>query len=372
MRVLHLIARLNVGGTARYITRLAEDMPGRGIETFVATGLVQGDESEDPSAQLIDVIRVASLGRAINPLKDWRARQEFLKIIDEVQPDVLHTHTFKAGVIGRARIDQINKAAGRELTFVHTFHGHLFDDPEFSGTKNWAITALERRYAMRTDTLVTVGEQVSRDLLQREVGNPQQYINIPPGIDALQITPRKQAFANLNITDDGRIVIGWIARVTGVKNPLRALEVARAIPEAHFVMAGGGDLLETIRAAAPSNVTVLGWADAGDLFGVSDIVLSTSENEGMPIALIEAQLAGKPVVATDVGAVAEVIANGETGFVVTKQTAQLVNAINKLIANPQLRQQFGTAAANRATELFSAERMINSHLELYQSLRKHN
>jgi glycosyltransferase involved in cell wall biosynthesis len=208
--------------------------------------------------------------------------------------------------------------------------------------------------------------------LQREVGNPNQYVNIPPGVDSLHITPHKQAFANLNITDDGRIVIGWIARVTGVKNPLRALEVARAIPEAHFVMAGGGDLLERVKIEAPSNVTVLGWADARDLFGVSDIVLSTSENEGMPIALIEAQLAGKPVVATDVGAVAEVIANGETGFVVAKQTAQLVSAINKLIANPQLRQQFGTAAANRAAELFSVERMINAHLELYQSLRKQN
>jgi glycosyltransferase involved in cell wall biosynthesis len=370
MRVLHLIARLNVGGTARYITRLAKDMPGRGIETSVATGYVQGEETEDPTAEFIDVIRVASLGRAINPLKDLPARNEFLKIIEKVQPDVLHTHTFKAGVIGRARISQIYRAAGKELKFVHTFHGHLFDDPEFSSSKNWAITALERRYAMRTNTLVTVGEQVSKDLLQREVGNPNQYLNIPPGVNPLLITPRQQAFANLNLEDDGRIVIGWIARVTGVKNPLRALEVACAIPEAHFVMAGGGDLLETIRAAAPSNVTVLGWADARDVFGVSDIVLSTSENEGMPIALIEAQLAGKPVVATNVGAVAEVIANGDTGYVVAKQTIDLVAAIKKLINDPHVRERFGVMATIRATSLFSVERMINAHYELYQSLRE--
>ena len=370
MRVLHLIARLNVGGTARYITRLVEEMPGRGIETLVATGYVQGKETEDPSTEVIDVIRVASLGRAINPIKDLQARNELLKIVEKVQPDVLHTHTFKAGVIGRARIRQINRAAGKEMKFVHTFHGHLFDDPEFSSTKNWAITALERRYAMRTNALVTVGEQVGKDLLQREVGNPNQYLNIPPGVDPLGITPRQQAFANLHIEDDGRIVIGWIARVTGVKNPLRALEVALAIPDAHFVMAGGGDLLETIRAAAPGNVTVLGWADARDLFGVSDIVLSTSENEGMPIALIEAQLAGKPVVATNVGAVAEVIANGETGYVVATKTVDLVAAINKLITNPQLRERFGVVATVRATSLFSVERMINAHLELYQSLRE--
>jgi len=368
MRVLHLIARLNVGGTARYITRLAQEMPSRGIETLVATGSVQGAEAEDPSTQEINVIRIPSLGRAISPFKDLRARQELLEIIQQVQPDVLHTHTFKAGVLGRARIDQVKQASGQDLKFVHTFHGHLFDDPEFAGAKNWAITALERRYGMRTTTLVTVGEQVSRDLLQREVGNPHQYVNIPPGVDALDIPPRKQAFANLNIADDGRIVIGWIARVTGVKNPMRALEVARAIPEAHFVMAGGGDLLETVKAAAPDNVTVLGWTDARDLFGISDIVLSTSENEGMPIALIEAQLARKPVVATDVGAVAEVIADGETGYVVAKQTSALVDAINKLISNPHLREEFGTKAGQRAASLFSVERMINSHLELYQSL----
>ena len=370
MRVLHVIARLNVGGTARYITRLAEEMPGRGVETFVASGFVQGAESEDPSAQAINVMRIASLGRAINPLKDLQARRELLEIIEKVQPDVLHTHTFKAGVIGRARILQIHRAAGKELQFVHTFHGHLFDDPEFSGGRSWAITALERRYAMRSKALVVVGEQVSQDLLEREIGNPNQYVNIPPGVDALHITPRTQAFSNLNLPDDGRIVIGWIARVTGVKNPLRALEVARAIPEAHFVIAGGGDLLETIKANAPSNVSVLGWSDAKDVFGVSDIVLSTSENEGMPIALIEAQLAGKPVVATDVGAVAEVIANGKTGFVVPKQTAQLVDAINKLIAKPQLRDQFGILAATRAQALFSVERMINAHVELYQGLHE--
>jgi glycosyltransferase involved in cell wall biosynthesis len=370
MRVLHLIARLNLGGTARYITRLAEEMPARGIETFVAAGSVQGAESEDPSAHEIDVIRVPSLGRAINPVKDLPARKELLEIIAKVQPDVLHTHTFKAGVLGRARINQVKAAAGKELKFVHTFHGHLFDDPEFSEAKIWAITALERRYAMRTNTLVTVGERVSQDLLQREIGNPNQYINIPPGVDALAITARQPAFANLNLNDDGRLVIGWIARVTGVKNPLRALEVARALPTAHFVIAGGGDMLETIKAAAPSNVTVLGWADARDLFGVSDIVLSTSENEGMPIALIEAQLAGKPVVATDVGAVAEVIAHGETGFVVSRESAELVKAINTLINNPQLREQFGSAAAKRATTLFSVERMINSHVEMYQSLHE--
>lgn len=372
MRVLHLIARLNVGGTARYITRLAEEMPARGVETFVATGSVQGNEVEDPSAAQIDVLRVASLGRAINPVNDLRARKELLDIVRTLKPDVLHTHTFKAGAIGRANINQLQKAAGKDVKFVHTFHGHLFDDPEFSGMKSTAIVSLERRLAKSTDKLVTVGKRVGEDLLRRQIGQADQYVSIAPGVDRLEITPRELAFAYLRLVDDGRLVVGWIARVTGVKNPQRALEVARKLPNVHFVIAGGGDLLDQIKAAAPANVSVVGWCDARDLFGVSDIILSTSENEGMPIALIEAQMAGKPVVATDVGSVSEVIMDGESGFVTPKSADYLVTALQKLIADKQLRQEFGIEAMQYSLDHFSVVRMIDLHAKLYESLKSLN
>ncbi len=369
MRVLHLIARLNVGGTARYITRLAEELPLRGFETVVATGFVQGDEVEDPSAQEIDVLRIPSLGRAINPMSDLRARKELLEVVRHVKPDVLHTHTFKAGAIGRTNTDRLKSAAGTDVKFVHTFHGHLFDDPEFSGMKSSAIVALERRLAKSTDKLVTVGKKVGEDLIRRGIGHPNQYVSIAPGVDPLDITPRDQAFANLKIHDDGRLIVGWIARVTSVKNPLRALEVARAIPNVHFVIAGGGDLVEQIRQQAPDNVSVIGWSDARDLIGISDIILSTSENEGMPIALIESQMAGKPVVATDVGSVSEVIIDEESGFVTPKSADYLVMALQKLISNKELRENFGVAATDYSHTRFSVERMINEHCDLYESLK---
>lgn len=368
MRVLHLIARLNVGGTARYITRLAEEMPSRGIETFVATGFVQGNEAEDPSAQEIDVLRIPSLGRAINPINDLRARKELEDIIERIRPDVLHTHTFKAGAIGRTNTDRLKTVAGTDVKFVHTFHGHLLDDPEFSGMKGTAIVALERRLAKSTDKLVTVGRRVGEDLLRREIGRLDQYVSIAPGVDPLEITPRERAFANLKLVDDNRMVVGWIARVTGVKNPMRALEVARALPEVHFVLAGGGDLLDQVKSQAPENVSVIGWSDARDLLGISDIILSTSENEGMPIALIEAQMAGKPVVATDVGSVVEVIVDGETGFVTPKSADYLVTALRKLISDSALRKDFGLAATQFAQTRFSVERMIDHHRDLYESL----
>jgi len=362
MRVLHVIARLNVGGTARYITQLANELPKHGIENFVATGFVQGAEVEDESAQSIEIIRIPSMGRSINPLKDHLARRQLEKIITQVKPDIIHTHTFKAGYITRIK--------NQSIPVIHTFHGHLLDDPEFSGLKSKVIIEVERILARKSVKLVTVGRRVSEELLEKRIGSKDQYINIPPGVVALNVTPKAEARRNLNLSDDGKPIVGWIARVTGVKNPMLALQVADAMPETQFVLAGGGDLLEKVRSAAPSNVKVVGWAQAEDLFGVSDIILSTSENEGMPIALIEAQLAGKPVIATDVGSVSEVILNHETGILTSKNAGSIVLALESLLLNKQKRSEMSTLAISRANALFSVERMINAHIALYKSIMK--
>jgi glycosyltransferase involved in cell wall biosynthesis len=362
MRVLHVIARLNVGGTARYITQLANELPKHGIETFVATGFVQGSEVEDESAHNIDLIRIPSMGRSINPIKDHFARKQLDKIIAEVKPDIIHTHTFKAGYVIRMK--------KQSVPIIHTFHGHLLDDPEFSGFKSKVIVEVERILAKKSAKLVTVGLRVSEELLGKQVGHRTQDIHIPPGGGPLEVTSRAEALQELNIEDDGRLIVGWIGRVTGVKNPMRALEVAKTLPDTRFVMAGGGNLLNQVKEAAPENVNVIGWAEAADVFGVSDIILSTSENEGMPVALIEAQMAGKPVVATDVGSVSEVIANHETGLVTNKNSGSIASAVNTLLLDSQKRKQMGKLASSRAHALFSVDRMINAHIDLYKSIVK--
>jgi glycosyltransferase involved in cell wall biosynthesis len=362
MRVLHVIARLNVGGTARYITQLANELPKHGIETFVATGFVQGAEVEDPSAQTIDLIRIPAMGRSIRPIKDHLARKQLEKIIQEVKPDIIHTHTFKAGYVIRMK--------QQAVPVVHTFHGHLLDDPEFSGFKSKLIIALEKKFAKKSAKLVTVGRRVADELLEQQIGTRNQFVNIPPGVVAVNVTPKAQALKNLNLEDNGAPIVGWIARVTGVKNPMRALEVADALPDTRFVMAGGGDLLDQVKATAPANVSVVGWAEAADLFGASDIILSTSENEGMPVALIEAQLAGKPVVATDVGSVSEVILNHETGIVTNKNAGSIASAVESLMLDKTTREEMGRLAIARAQALFSVDRMINAHIELYKSIVK--
>jgi len=333
MRVLHVIARLNVGGTARYITQLAHELPKHGIETFVATGFVQGAEVEDESAQSIDLVRIPSMGRSINPIKDHFARKQLDKIIAEVKPDIIHTHTFKAGYVIRMK--------KQSVPVIHTFHGHLLDDPEFSGIKSKIIIALERKFANNSAKLVTVGRRVADELLEENIGHRNQFVNIPPGVVAIDVTPKQQALKNLD-----------------------------ALPDTRFVMAGGGDLLEQVKATAPANVSVLGWTEAADLFGAADIILSTSENEGMPVALIEAQLAGKPVVATDVGSVSEVILNHETGIVTNKNAGSITSAVESLVIDKAKSEEMGRLAIARAQALFSVERMINAHIELYKSIVK--
>jgi glycosyltransferase involved in cell wall biosynthesis len=290
------------------------------------------------------------------------ARKQLDKIIAEVKPDIIHTHTFKAGYVIRMK--------RQPVPVIHTFHGHLLDDPEFSGFKSKVVIEVERMLAKKSAKLVTVGRRVADELLEQKIGHRSQYINIPPGVVAVDVTPKAQAIKNLNLQDNGTPIVGWIARMTGVKNPMRALEVADALPDTHFVMAGGGNLLDQVKAAAPSNVSVIGWADAADLFGASDIILSTSENEGMPVALIEAQLAGKPVVATDVGSVSEVILNHETGIVTNKNAGSIASAVESLILDKTTREEMGRLATARAQALFSVDRMINAHIELYKSIVK--
>jgi glycosyltransferase involved in cell wall biosynthesis len=362
MRVLHVIARLNVGGTARYITQLAHELPKHGIETFVATGFVQGAEVEDPSVQTFDLIRIPSMGRSIRPIKDHLARKQLEKVIADVKPDIIHTHTFKAGYVIRMK--------QQSIPVIHTFHGHLLDDPEFSGLKSKVIVQLERMLAKKSAKLVTVGRRVADELLEQNIGIRNQFVNIPPGVVAVNVTTREQALENLGLEDTGAPIVGWIARMTGVKNPMRALEVADGLPDTRFVMAGGGDQLEQVKAAAPTNVSVIGWTEAADLFGAVDIILSTSENEGMPVALIEAQLAGKPVVATDVGSVSEVILNHETGIVTNKNAGSIASAVESLILDKTTRDEMGRLATARAQALFSVDRMINAHIELYKSIVK--
>ena len=355
-KVLHVIARMNVGGTARYVSELVEAIP----DSKLATGFVQGSEVEDPSVSQLPVIRINHLGRKISLVNDYKAWRELREAVRECKPEIIHTHTFKAGLIGRL-------VRGKHK-HIHTFHGHLFEDRSFSGLEKKIITLIEKWLAPRADVLISVGHNVGKELREEGIGVGQKWVSIAPGVEALTLLEQSDARKSIGV-NESEMLIGWMARMTSVKNPNLLLQVASRLPDVQFVMAGGGDLLETIKSNAPENVKVIGWADAATFWSAVDIAISTSDNEGMPVALIEAQLAGLPVIATNVGSNSEVIQDEVTGLIASRSVDALVGAVNRFTSLPSLIRTQGGKGRERASKEFSLEKMIRSHADLYREVR---
>jgi glycosyltransferase involved in cell wall biosynthesis len=359
MKVLHVIARMNVGGTARYIEELIDGATGFGYEAELATGFVQGQEVESAGFNKKSTHRIKHLGRKISPINDLRAYFELKKVIAQINPDIIHSHTFKAGLLARLVPGQLKR--------IHTFHGHLFEDQSFSPLQKFAILRAEKFLAKRTNQFISVGIRVGEDLRYLNIGRNSKWASIAPGVRPLKKQKKSDARKKLKLPATG-LVVGWMARVTSVKNPHLALEVAKEFPEITFVIAGGGDLLAEIKASAGKNVKVIGWADSSVMWSAVDLVLSTSDNEGMPIALIEAQLAGLPVVATDVGSSAEVVKSGSTGYIVSKNKSELIRALTLLISDSKKRALFGKAAKVHAQKYFTVESMNKRYAQIYRKM----
>jgi glycosyltransferase involved in cell wall biosynthesis len=354
-KVLHVIARMNVGGTARYVSELVAAIP----NSKLATGFVQGSEVEDPCVSKLPVTRINHLGRKISPINDYKAWRELREAVRKCKPEIIHTHTFKAGLIGR-----LVRGSHKH---IHTFHGHLFEDNSFSRLEKKIITLVEKWLAPRADVLVSVGLNVGIELREAGIGVGQKWVSIAPGVEALTLPDKLEARQSIGVNRFG-ILIGWMARMTSVKNPNLLLQVASRLPDVQFVIAGGGDLLETIKSSAPTNVKVIGWADAPTFWSAVDIAISSSDNEGMPVALIEAQLAGLPVIATNVGSNSEVIEDQVTGLLTSKSVDALVDAVNRFTSLPALIRTQGDKGRERASKEFSLEKMIRSHAELYREV----
>ena len=357
-RVLHVIARFNVGGTARYLDNL---LPGLAehFETLLAVGHVQGHEIEDSRLEKIDFVRIEHLGRRISPIQDFRAYLELRRSVKQFKPQIIHSHTFKAGVLARLMFFRIPK--------VHTFHGHLMSDPEFSRRALQVIINIERRLAKVTKKLITVGEQVSKDLLQVGVGKSHKYVSIASEGQSLNFIPRNEARAALNIHMETPVVL-WMARMAPVKNPSLALEVARLLPAVTFLMGGGGELFDQIKVQAPPNVQLLSWVDAANVIPAADIFLSTSLNEGVPYSLLEVLSAGVPVVAVESGAIAEIIKNGENGILTSPYPAEIAGQIDNLFSNPAFRLESGISAFKSIAANSKKHDMASKHISLYKKV----
>jgi glycosyltransferase involved in cell wall biosynthesis len=374
VKVLQIIARMNVGGPAVIVADLMRSIDASKVEQVLITGYCDSDEADylETVATDIKATRIAGLGRSVSVVSDIRAFFALVAMIKKIAPDVIHTHTAKAGVLGRLAAI----LAGRKAKRVHTFHGHLLHG-YFSGWKVKLVIAIEKFLAKRTDILVAVGNQVKNDLLAAGIGKADQYRVFFPGlVEPAKIS--KDAARQQFAMDASDIYVAYVGRMTGIKRPDRLLNTAAEIKARNlpvkFIVAGEGDLFETTKNDAERRdlpVRFLGWRkDIGALLAASDIAILTSDNEGIPLTLIQAAQASLPIVATGVGSIGDIVAHEVNGYLVDGEPAALADALQKLAIDPVLREIMGKAGRERTSRYFSIEKMCADHTELYQLLHR--
>ncbi len=372
LHVVHVIARMNVGGPARILAGLLSDISNDRLQQTLVTGMVGDGEEDwfvvrDPGMVADDrIIRLEGFGRAIAPLRDLRTRRALTRLLDDLQPDVVQTHTAKAGQLGR-------RAALRAGTphLIHTFHGHTLHG-YFPRPLSALFTWLERRLARRTDDLVAVGSRVRDELLAAGIGTVDQYTVLPPGVADEGVLDRDVARSEIDLPEHDRAVVAFIGRLSGVKRPDRFLEAAELVaarhPETIFLVVGDGDQrlrLESLPLSA--DVRFLGWrGDIARIHAAADLIVVTSDNEGMPVTLIEAAMAGRACVTTDVGSAGEVVLDGTTGRVVARDPRAVADAIVELLDDSDRRRRLGTAARQHALAEFSQTVVTERLLNLYR------
>ena len=382
VRVLRVIARLNVGGPALHATLLTQRLDPTRYESTLVAGSeepYEGSYLQLRGLEVSNLIRLRALGREIRGVRDLGALLELIGIIRRVRPDIVHTHTAKAGTLGRLAAWWCGVPA-----IVHTYHGHVFKG-YFSSTRSRAFVAIERWLARRTDRLVAVSDVVRNELLELGIGVTAQYAVVPLGLELDRFVnaerSRGQLRAELGIPADVPLV-GIVARLVPIKAHevfLRAAAILAAREAgARFLIVGDGERRAELEALSTNlgldrSVEFLGWrSDLDRVYADLDLVVLCSRNEGLPVALIEAQAAGRPVVATGVGGVPDLVVSGDTGLLVPPDDPDaLARAIQSLLDDVEMRDRLGRAGRRRVVPAYNAERLLEDIDLLYRELARH-
>lgn len=377
MRVARVLTRLNLGGPARQALASDPELAQRGHVVRLLCGTPQageGDLFDEFQERGVDVVRVRGLGREPRPTADWQALRALRRELDAFQPDVVHTHASKAGLLGRLA------CRGREWTRVHTFHGHVLEG-YFPRPVSGALVWSERRLAVGTARILAVSERTKQDLVRLGVAGDARIQVVPPGIELsslLELSVGRddagEDFRRACGCAAGDLLVGVVGRLAEVKRPAVALEAfgraAARDPRLRLVFVGEGPerrLLESRLggwdAALRERVVLAGnQVNMLPVHAACDLVLLSSRSEGMPVALIEAGAAGVPVVATPVGGVPELVVNGETGRL-AEEAEGLGRALVELASHESLRLAMGRAARARVRGRHSAQALAD-RLEL--------
>jgi glycosyltransferase involved in cell wall biosynthesis len=372
IRVMRIIARMNVGGPAVQVSGLMRGFNATAFDHRLYTGYCAADEADylDTVATNVKAVRIQGFGRRVSFGGDIKAFIALVREIRTFKPHVIHTHTAKAGFLGRiASIVSLQPAIR-----VHTFHGHLLNG-YFGSFKRSLVVIAEKFLALFTHQLLAVGEKVRQDLLNVGIGTKDKFGLMPPGLAIGVLPDCEESRHALSVPADS-LQCAFIGRVTQIKRPDRFLDVVSEIKKRgvklDFFIAGDGDLLEMCRDRIKQEdlpVTILGWqSDIERVLSSADMVVLTSDNEGTPLSLIQAGMAGLPVVTTNVGSVPEVVLDGVTGIVTGLDVQEIADALEKLANDRVLRTKLGVAAQEFTMSNFGIKRLVHDHEELYKKL----
>ena len=372
IRVMRIIARMNVGGPAVQVSGLMRGFNSTEFDHRLYTGFCATDEADylDSVATDIKAIRIDGLGRRVSLRGDIRAFLSLVKAIREFKPHIIHTHTAKAGFLGRiASLVSLQKSVR-----VHTFHGHLLNG-YFGSFKRTLVVIAEKSLAFITQQLLAVGDKVRQDLLEAGIGSKEKFGLMPPGLAIGNLPSKNDALTFFGLSNE-RLQCAFIGRVTQIKRPDRFLDVVSEIKKRQisldFFIAGDGELLEVCREriiAENLPVKVLGWqSNIEKVLSAADIVVLTSDNEGTPLSLIQAGMARLPVVSTNVGSVPEVVLDNATGLITSLDVQEIADALEKLVSDKALRAQLGIAAQEFTLANFGVQRLVRDHELLYKKL----
>jgi glycosyltransferase involved in cell wall biosynthesis len=380
IKVLRVIARLNIGGPAIHVVLLTAGLDRARFDSVLVTGREnpgEGSMLDEALAHGVQPIIIPEIvGEFSLGARELQALVRLYRVMRQARPHIVHTHTAKAGFIGR-----LAARLARVPVIVHTFHGHVLQG-YYSSRKTQLLRRMEHGLARLTDCIIAVSAQVKRELVTYGVAAPDQIQVIPLGLELdpfLNGGACRGAFRREWQLTGGARLVGIVGRLFPIKNHQLFLEaaalVARAEPAARFVIVGDGILRPALERQAQETdmadrVIFTGWRrDLPGIYADLDVLAVTSDNEGTPVSAIEAMAAGCPVVATNVGGLPDLICEGETGFLVPPGDACAVaTAVLRVLHQPETARRMGETARMAARQRFSAPRLITDVEQLYLGL----
>jgi len=395
-KVTHIITRLDMGGSAQntLLTALHHDsqhykvwlIKGSTLEsamTKAETKLV-ADQLETAKEKNIEIIDIPSLVRRISPINELRALVALYRHIRKIEPHIVHTHTSKAGLLGR-----LAAWLARVPIVIHTPHGHVFYG-HFGRSLARIFLQMEKLLGKITHHQIALTPEECNDYLKLRVSHPSNTSVIHSGVDVRRFIEgakhRTRKRKELGIPPDSLLIgyVGWLIPIKGVTYLVNAMaRVAEKYPKSLLILVGKGDdkgeeeikLKEQVeRAGLTDKVIFLGWRpDVAEIMGCLDIFVLPSLNEGMGRVLVEAMAAGLPIVASRVGGIPDLVKDGKNGLLVPPADASdLEKAISVLLEDKAQRKRMG-GAGKKMCRLYSAEAMVEQIDNLYTKLlQKHS